>query len=410
MSYPNLLYTDTGIPVIHRYIPYTELVHCGFLIKVGSRFENKHNNGIAHFIEHAVFKGTSKRNSSQVLNYIEKEGGEVNAFTTREKTCFYASALRQDAKKAIDLLSDIFFNAEFPEKELENEKKVIFEEIEMYDDTPEEAIYDEFYELLFKNHPLGFNILGTKDVLKKIKRDDLKKFIQSNYTEDNVVFSIAGNISEKEVLKYCNTYFKELPKSSHSLNSKPEINHFNLVKKEKDNTQLHCIMGLESYSKHNDKRVPLALINNILGGSAMSSILNMKVREKNGLVYAINSNFSSYQDSGTFTIYFACDEKSFEKCQKLIYTELNRLHKNGLTSSALSQYKKQMIGQMAIMQENNSFLMQNQARNYLDYNRFFSLKDNIDLINQVSLEDILEVSKEIFNIDKLNTLLYIPTK
>jgi len=378
------------------------------MINAGSRDENTENNGVAHFIEHTVFKGTSKRKSHHILRRIENVGGELNAYTTREKTCYYASCLKQYAARAVDLLADITFNSIFPEKELEKEKKVILEEIDMYDDSPEESVYDDFYTYIFKDHSLGFNILGTKTTVPALTGTSISEFIQAHYTADKLVLSIVGDLSKSQVESLGRRFIEKitLPQKDTSQRVMPVMVPQFTEAKEKDFSQTHVMMGTRAYSRNDEKRFGLSLINNILGGAGMSARLNMEVREKNALVYNIGSHYSSYQDAGVFSIYFAADAKNVRRCQDIVYRELKKMRENKFSPNQLKQAKIQLLGQMAQIVENNNVHMQHQARSVLDYGTFYGFQDFMKEIENITASQILEISNEIFDPERISVLIY----
>ena len=394
--------------LIQTVVPHSHTIHCGILINAGSRDENKLNNGIAHFIEHTVFKGTANRKSSEILSFIEDVGGELNAFTTREKTCYYASCLSEYADRAIDIICDIAFNATFPEKEIQKEKKVIIEEIEMYDDTPDESIHDTFYGHLFGKHPLGFNILGTKKTVNSFERNDIREYRKQHYSSSNIVLSLAGNLSHLKGEKYARKYLSHLDETEPIESSRFAPGHVAVFDKRKktDFTQSHCMMGGIVYGRHDHRRYGLALINNILGGAGMSSRLNMSVREKHGLTYSINSNYSTYLDTGVFSVYFACDKKNVEQCRDLTNKELEKLCKQKLKPEQLERAKVQLMGQSALMEENYAVRMQMQARTLLDFGKYVSFKDFLKKVEKVSANDIQDICNEVLKPEHLSTLVF----
>jgi predicted Zn-dependent peptidase len=399
---------DNGIRLVHRQLRGAETVHCGYMINAGSRDENDRNNGVAHFIEHTVFKGTEKRRSHHILRRIENVGGELNAFTTREKTCYYASCLKRYAGRAVDLLTDITFNSQFPENELQKEKKVILEEIDMYDDSPEESIYDDFYTHLFGRHPLGYNILGTKETVSALSRKDIHDFIDQNYSQSNIVLSVVGGISPLQTEKMAYRYLDKLHlrEKKEGTRRAPEVKPVFAEKVQKDFAQTHCIMGSRAYSRQNERRYDLLLLSNILGGSGMSSRLNMAVREKHGLVYTIGSHYSIYQDTGVFSIYFGTDSKNLNRCTDIIRRELKKICESPLTERQIQTARQQMLGQTAMMIENPSFLMQHQARSLLDYGYVQGFKEYEEKMKLITPESLLETAREILSPDKMSSLVY----
>jgi predicted Zn-dependent peptidase len=378
------------------------------MIDVGSRDENTKNNGVAHFIEHTVFKGTDKRKAHHILRRIENVGGELNAYTTREKTSYYASCLKKYAARAVDLLTDISFHSVFPEKELQKEKKVILEEIDMYEDSAEESIYDDFYALLFKNHSLGYNILGTKDTVSNLTRESIQDFIKTHYVADHIVLSIVGDLTPSQAERLGNKFVSQIPlkKSGTPPRIAPPESVTFTEKYIKDFAQSHCIIGTRAYPRYEEKRYTLSLINNILGNAGMSARLNMAVREKHGLVYSISSHYSNYKDSGVFTIYFGSDAKNLARCQEIIRRELKKMRENRFSTQQLHQAKVQLLGQIAMLVENNSMHMQHQARSLLDYGYVADFNEYTAHVEKITSSDILEVSNEILNPDLLCTLVY----
>jgi predicted Zn-dependent peptidase len=382
------------------------------MINVGSRDENRENNGVAHFIEHTVFKGTDKRKAHHILRRIENVGGELNAYTTREKTTYYASCLKKYAARAVDLLTDISFNSVFPEKEIQKEKKVILEEIDMYEDSAEESIYDDFYALVFPEHSLGYNILGTKDSVKNLSRGIIRDFITEHYVANNIVLSIVGDLTEKQAQKLGERFVKQIPLKESRIPSRSApapSKQFN-ESYTKDFAQAHCVMGSRAYSRYDEKRYTLALINNILGNAGMSARLNMAVREKHGLVYSISSHYSNYKDAGVFTIYFGSEAKNLTRCQDIIRRELKTMREKKFSTRQLHQAKVQLLGQVAMLVENNAMHMQHQARSLLDYGHVADFKEYTDHVERVTAEDILAVSNEIFDPAQLCALVYEPEK
>jgi len=403
----HLFELQNGLRIIFTQRKKTMMVHCGILIGSGSRDENDENNGIAHFIEHAVFKGTKKRRSLQILNHLESVGGELNAYTTRERTMYYTASLKKYLGRSFEILTDIVFNPVFPENEIEKEKKVITEEIEMYEDSPEESIFDDFYKQLFRGNSLGYNILGTKDTITSFTKETLVDFWSKNYTTGNMVISVAGNVSLDNVRKVIETYFLDR-KSSQTEKKRivPEVNtHFNIAET-KDFQQVHCIIGNKAYSSYDKKRHALSVLNNILGGDWMSSRLNLSVREKHAYAYNIQSSFNLYADSGTFTVQLGTDEKYLDKCIELIHKEFKKLKSVRLTSMQLNRCKRQIMSQYAMYHENTSAVIQIKGRNILDYGRIINEEEFFSHINQINADDVLSVANEVLDDNTLNMLIY----
>ncbi|KAA3650642.1 MAG: insulinase family protein [Bacteroidetes bacterium] len=365
------------------------------MINAGTRDEQEHEQGIAHFIEHAIFKGTKKRKAYHILNRLDSVGGEIDAYTTKETTCIYGSFLPEYYERTIDLISDIILNSQFPEKEIEKEKEVVLDEINVYLDSPSDQIYDDFEAQVFKNHALGNPILGTAESVKSFNKEAIMGFIRRNYTTSNMVFSSVGNISPNRFKNKLEKYFSGLDSAASNLNRVPFIPNGGIkVKLKKDTFQTHCIFGKAAYGANNPNRVGLILLNNILGGPAMNSILNLKIREKYGFTYNIESNYSIYTDCGLFSIYLASDPKFMEKCVNAVLKELKLLRNKKLSPAKLHSSKQQLKGQLAISRESNSNIMLSNAKNLLCYNRIDSLETIHRKIDAISADEILNIAAE----------------
>ncbi|TXB65191.1 insulinase family protein [Vicingus serpentipes] len=406
----NLYELKNGIRVIHQPIK-NRVAHCGFIINTGTRDEKIEENGLAHFIEHSIFKGTSNRKAHHILNRIDTVGGEINAYTTKEKTCVYASFTSEYFERATELLSDIIFNSTYPEKEIKKEKDVIIDEIYSYQDNPFEQIYDDFEELVFKNHPLGMNILGTVDTVNSFKRDDIIKFIERNHATNKIIFSIVGDFTEKKVKTIINKYLNQPLKTSSSKARIPfkDYTVFN-QELEKENYQAHCMIGNVAYSSKDKNNTGFILLNNILGGPAMNSRLNMGIREKYGFTYNIESSYTSYTDSGLFSIYLGTDTKHLNKSIDLVHKELKNLRTKKLSSSQLQKAKQQLIGQITLSEESKVNVMLGMGKSLLFFNKVDSLETVYAKINKLTTENILEIANEVFDKDKLSSLIYKPVK
>lgn len=402
----NVIELGNGIRLVHRQMRHTRIVHVGLMVDAGSRDENPHNNGIAHFIEHSVFKGTHKRKAYHILNRLEAVGGELNAYTTREKTVFYASCLKRYTERAIDLLTDITFNSVFEPKEVEKEKKVVLEEIEMYEDIPEDSIHDEFYQMLYPDHSLGYDILGTRETVPAFMREHIREFMQQHYAPRNIVLSVVGNINLNRAEQLAHRYLGHLePREQPRQRHEPQTKQFRQYLK-KDLTQTHCIIGREAYSKQDPRRYALVLLNNILGGAGMSSRLNMVVREKWGFTYNIQSSYSAFTDSGAFHIYFGTDKEHLEKSIQLTFRELRRLREEKLGVRQLQKAKNQVLGHVAMMEENHSVTMQSQAKSLLDYNRVITLDEFFQRMDALTAEEVQEVANDLLQEDQMSVLVY----
>lgn len=397
-----------GVRVIHHPLRFTQLVHCGIFIKAGTRDEQPKNNGVAHLIEHAVFKGTKKRKTHQLFNRIESVGGEINAFTTRESTAFYTSSLKRYADRSIDLLSDVCFHPRFDAKELEKEKLVVYEEIEMYNDSPEDSIYDEFYERMFRNHPLGFNILGSRDSLKDLKPADLKSFMNQQYSAERMVLSVSGKISKGRLEQLAEKLVgHEQLTGEKSKREKPAYASPFRERIDKDFAQTHAIVGAPAPDRYDEQRYAFMLLNNILGGYNMGSRLNMSIREKHGIAYHVSSHYSTYDDAGLFQVSLGCDRKNLEKSLALIKKAIRDLRTKSLGPIQLNKAKRQLQGNLAMMTENPSVLMQSNAKSMLVFDKLMSLESVFEKIDAVAAEDVQEMANQYLRDDQLSELVYL---
>ncbi len=397
-----------GIRILHKHAP-SAIAHCCFIVNAGSRDEAEHQEGLAHFIEHLLFKETEKRNTSQILNRLELVGADLNAYTTKEYTCIHASFLKQHLERAIDLFEDILFHSTFPEEEQEKERGVILDEIASYLDQPEEAIQDDFEELLFKGHPIGANILGTPETVAKLNTNDIKQFIAANNNTSEMVFAVFGEYDFKKITRLAEKYFGALPvNNAKKQRLKPDKNVTGLYRFSKPISQTHCIIGGQAYSSSHANKHGLLLLNNLLGGMGMSSRLNLEIREKHGIAYTIESNYTALTDTGIFSIYFGTDSEKAEKAAKLVHRELKKLRDQKLGSLQLHQTKQKFIGQIALAEESHMSLIISMAKSLLDFNYVDSLPQLFDKINAVTTEQLLAISNEIFDNNSMITLLFEP--
>lgn len=401
-----ILTLNNGIRLIHKEID-APISHFGILVNSGTRDENPAKMGIAHFVEHTIFKGTKKRKGFQVLKRLEDVGGELNASTSKEETYFYASFLSPDYQRVVELLSDIFFNATFPEKELEKEKDVVLEEIKYYQDTPAELIFDDFENLLFGAHPLSMNILGNKKTVKSIRRDDIFDFIKNNYTDGNVVLASVGNIAAKKLVSLCNRFFaaQQLPTSSRQRvpfqSYEPRT-----VRLRKNSAQTHAMLGNIAYPFGDERQDAFMLLINLLGGQGMNTRLNMAIREKRGLAYAVEANYAQFSDCGFFAIYIGCDHHTLNKCIELTFKELEKLKTQKLGTLQLHYAQKQFIGQIAIANESKLTEMLALGRSTLYFDEVDTLKEAIAKIEAVTSSDLLAIANEIFIPEQISQLIY----
>jgi predicted Zn-dependent peptidase len=397
-----------GIRILFKHASST-ITHCCFIVNAGSRDELGHQTGLAHFIEHLLFKETERRNTNQILNRLELVGADLNAYTTKEYTCIHASLLNQHLERTVDLFEDILFHSTFPEDEQEKERGVILDEISSYLDQPEEAIQDDFEELLFKGHPIGENILGTPESVAKLNGADIKQFIDANYNTSEMVFAVFGNYDFKKVIKLAEKYFAAVPANDAKKHRiKPGINGKGLTVITKPISQTHCIIGGQAYSSSHQYKNGLLLLNNLLGGMGMSSRLNLEIREKYGIAYTVESNYTALTDTGIFSIYFGTDSEKAEKASKLVHKELKKLREQKLGVLQLHQTKEKFIGQIALAEENRMSLIISMAKSLVDFNCVDTLQQVFDKINAVTAEQLLEISNEIFDNNSMITLLFEP--
>jgi predicted Zn-dependent peptidase len=397
---------SNGVRLIH--LPSSSSVaHCGVVVNTGTRDELKNEHGMAHLLEHMAFKGTKNRKAFHIIGRIEDVGGEIDAYTTKELTCYYTSFLNRHYKRTLELLADITFNAIYPEKEIEKEKDVVLEEIQMYKDSPSELIFDDFEELFYAKHPIGRNILGTPKSVKAITRQDIRNFRQRMYNTDQIVITSVGNIKPEMLVRWGEQYFNAQP-ASHRQEKRvkvtsPEV--FHKVMKKRTN-QAHCITGIEAYHHAHPKRYILRLITNMLAGPAMNTRLNRELRENRGLAYHVESFYTAYSDSGVLGIYFGTDKSKVDKALAGIHKELKKLRDQKSGTLQMSRARNQLMGQIAISSENYSNMMLAMGKNMLFFNTSDTIKETIERIERISAEEVLEVSNEIFKPDLFSTLIY----
>lgn len=397
---------NNGIRIIHEPLN-NGVAHCALLINAGTRDEQAGENGIAHFIEHVIFKGTHKRKAFHILSRMENVGGDLNAYTTKEETTVYCSFLPQYYERSLELISDIVFNSVFPEKEIQKEKDVVMDEINHYKDTPSEEIYDEFEKLIFKGHALGKDILGTPEDVKRINKDSVQQFIRNHYHTEQMVLSSAGNIPFERLIALAERYFGHINQSS-AAKSRQQFTGYKaeMQVEKRSNFLSHGCIGNIAYSRKDDKRTVLVLLNNILGGHGMNSRLNLAIREKYGFTYNIDSMYLPYSDTGVFSIYLGTDKGYMDKSIRLIHIELKKLRENKLGGLQLQRAKQQIIGQLAISLESNVNEMLSNGKSILHQNRVYSFEDFREKINKITAEDLLHVANEIFDPNRLSTLIY----
>ncbi len=404
-----LIELPNGIRIIHKQISNTKIAHVGIMLDIGSRDESPAEQGIAHFWEHMAFKGTQKRKAFHIINRLDSLGGELNAYTTREKICFYASTLDNHLDKAVELLADITFHSTFPEKEIEKERMVILEEMAMYRDTPEDAIQDDFDEMLFQQHPLGSNILGTTDTVNSFHQNDFKAFLGRNLNTEKIILSSVGNFSAKKLKRLAEKYLADIPHKNHTSKRNLYTGSSSMVQTvDKPITQAHVALGKTSYGLKDKNRIPFFLLINILGGPGMNSRLNLSLREKHGFVYGIDASYTPYIETGSLAIYFATDPKNLKKSLRLIDRELDLLKKNPLGHMQLHKAKQQLKGQLAMSEENNNAMMLMMAKSLLDLNRIPDINELFDQIDLASADQLMGLARENFNKEEMSQLTFLP--
>jgi predicted Zn-dependent peptidase len=403
------LYTlPNGIRVMYKHAS-SAITHCCFLVNAGSRDEPEQKEGLAHFIEHLLFKETERRSTSQILNRLELVGADLNAYTTKEYTCIHASLLNPHLERTIDLFEDILFHSTFPEEELEKERGVILDEIASYLDQPEEAIQDDFEDMLFKGHAIGKNILGTPESVAKLSLADMRGFMSANYNTSEMIFAVYGDYDMKKVVKLADKYLGGIAANYTKKNRiKPNVNIAEKLVLHKPISQTHCVMGTQAYSSSHPDKYGLLLLNNILGGMGMSNRLNMEIREKHGIAYTIESNYTSLTDTGMFSIYFGTDAEKTDKAMRLVNKELKKLRDNQLGTLQMHQAKQKFIGQIALAEENRMSLIISMAKSLLDLNTVDTLDQVFAKINAVTAEQLLKISNEILDDKRMITLLFEP--
>jgi predicted Zn-dependent peptidase len=397
---------NNGIRLVHHRIPGI-VAHCGIIINTGSRDETDKEHGIAHFIEHMLFKGTSKRKAYHILSRLEDVGGELNAYTTKEETAVHASFMMEHYERAIEIISDITFNSIFPSKEIEKEKEVVIEEINSYKDNPAEQIFDDFEEQIFLNQPIGRNILGTFKTVRSFSQTSINNFISNNYNTGEMVFCSVGNIPDEKIVKLFIRHFSEIPEKI--LSPKPiEAWEYkpSSVTRNLETHQNHCIIGNVAYDLKDKRRLGMFLLNNILGGQGLNSRLNLSLREKHGFAYNVESSYNPYYDTGVFSIYFGTDSHNLEKSIAIADSELNKLCTVKLGTIQLGKAKNQIKGYLARGYEHHENLMLSIGKSLLVFNKIDSIENVCEKIDKVTSSEIIETANEIFDKKKLSTLIY----
>jgi predicted Zn-dependent peptidase len=404
-----LVTLPNGIRVVHNHITTSRIVHCGIMLDIGSRDETTANQGIAHFWKHMAFKGTRKRKAFHILNRLESLGGELNAFTDKEKILFYASLRDEYFERAVELLADITFDSIFPEKQIERERNVILEEMSMYYDDPEDSLQDEFDALIFAGHPLGMNILGTERTVKSFKRRDFRHFIKEHLDTSRIIFTCVGNISMEKVVQMAEKYLGPVPKmrskKKRKLFSGYKPNEVLLTRPVK---QARCAIGQVAYHMKDERRGAFYMLTNILGGSGMNSKLNMTLREKRGFVYSIGAQYVPFTDVGLFVISFGTEPGQLAKSIELVKEELRKMRDERMGVKQLAAAKEQLLGHIAMAEENNMSFMMMMARNLLDLGKVTPLEEIFDRVKNTKAIKLQELANDIFDEDKLSYLRMQP--
>jgi len=405
-------YFKSGLRLV--FMPETsKIVYCGVIIDVGSRHENENQYGMAHFVEHLLFKGTEKRSVTQIINRLENVGGELNAFTAKEETGVYSAVLQEYTERAIELIADITLNSVFEIKQINLEREVILDEIDTYEDSPAELIFDEFEKQLFSNnYALGHFILGEKALLRKYTRDDIFEFYKQHYKPQNMVLFVRGNADFKKLVNCGEKYFGDFDFNPNRVLNPVRVVDTKPAEKlqilQKNTIQSHVAIGGNTVNMYHPDRMAIYLLNNILGGAGMNSLLNMSLREKRGLVYTVESNFQPFTDAGEWCVYFGCDPHDALKCEKLVYRELKKLCEKKFSETTLSKYKRQLFGQMAIASENGENMAISLGKNYLRFGKIEKLSDIWKKIEEIKPEHLLEITNEMFDKNNIYTLKYVP--
>ena len=397
---------DNGIRIVHKEKK-GEIAHLVLMVETGTRDELESENGLAHFVEHTIFKGTKNRKAYHILSCLDNVGGDLNAFTTKEETCIQATFLKQHYQRSLELFADIAFHSTFPENELAKEKEVILDEINSYLDSPSDEIYDLFEELAFKGHPLSRNILGTTDLVKGFQRNDILNFIAHNYSTDTMVLASIGDITFKEFEHLAKKYFGEQP--AHLINKKREpFQHYTPVNHtaERKNHLSHCLIGGIAPEFCSPLRMPIVMLNNVLGGPAMSSRLGLNIREKYGFAYSIESQYTAYSDTGLINVYMGVDPDSLEKAIGLVYKELDKLCQQRLGTMQLQHAKQQLIGQVALSYESGMNELLSATRSLLMGDPIEYMDDIIRTVEAVTASDILDIANRVFDRNGLSQIVF----
>ena len=402
-----------GLRIICAPSP-TQVVYCGIAVDAGTRDEQVLESGMAHFVEHMSFKGTERHTARQIINRLESVGGDLNAYTGKEETVFYSTFLRQHLPKAIDLLIDITFNSTFLQDEMNKEVEVVIDEIESYNDQPSELIFDEFEEICFPRHPLGRNILGEADKLRELTSEHMHAFHRRMYRPERMVLFVYGDVDPQKVIRLTEKTLAgtDLSHPSYSLMPLPRTAPARFCSAEgasdrkKDTHQAHVVIGGRSFGGNDPRHLHLYLLNNLLGGPCMSSLLNLSLRERNGLVYTVESNATCYTDSGVWTTYFGCDPKDIKRCLRLVERELQKLMESPLSQQKLNVARRQLKGQIAVSYDNFESLAISMAKRNLHYGSTQTMLQLFQKLDELTPEQLHQTAQEVFSPQNLHTLIY----
>lgn len=400
---------SNGIRVVHRQTN-TEIVHCGIFLEIGSRDETHENQGIAHFWEHMAFKGTRRRKAFHIINSLDSVGGELNAYTEKEKVVFYASVREAYFERAIDVISDITFHSVFPEHEIEKERGVILEEMAMYRDDPDDSLQDEFENVIFGRHALGMNILGREETVRSFRKRDFTSFIAQHINTHKIVFSCVGNVTPEHLQALARKYLEVVPprlsngRRRRFSSYKPR----ELIMK-RPVKQARCAIGRDAFPIRNNNRIPFFILTNLVGGAGMNSRLNMTLREKYGYVYSIDAHYVPYSDTGLFVIAFGTEPQQLEKCIRLVNKELIKLCETPLGKRQLSALKEQVKGQLAMGEENNLSMMLMMGRSVLDFGRVPSITEIYHKIDDITALTLRDLAQQVFDQRRLSYLAMEPS-
>ena len=399
-----------GLRVIHRPSD-SPVLYCGYEINAGTRDEEPGEEGLAHFCEHVTFKGTARRKPFQISNYLESVGGDLNAFTNKEDTVYYAAILKEHLERAVDLLSDIVFHSVYPQAEIEKEVEVICDEIESYNDSPSELIYDDFENLIFDGHPLGHNILGTAQRVRSYTTADALRFANHFYTPSNSIFFAYGNIDFQRLLRLLEKYTANIPESRKEVAKKiikatSQGKLGQTIVRNRHTHQAHVMLGTQGYDIRDERRTALYLLNNMLGGPGMNTRLNLALRERHGLVYAVDSSMVSYGDTGLWCTYFGCDAKDVDRCLQLVHKELDEMGKKELSEFKVNMAKKQVKGQIGVACDNRESFALDFGKSFLHYGWERDITSLYARIDAITPKQLQEVAQDIFNHNRITTLIY----